>query len=87
MCVLSINVPIRKKSGNLSYAPRIYIYIYTHTHKRILNMYSSTNKNVFFIIKNQNPIGLKGVESKSKFSKCDYILMVIIFKIFFLSSI
>ena len=23
MCVLSINVPIRKKSGNLSYAPRI----------------------------------------------------------------
>ena len=28
MCVLSIKVPIRKKSGNLSYAPRIYIYIY-----------------------------------------------------------
>ena len=25
MCVLSIKVPIRKKSGNLSYAPRIYI--------------------------------------------------------------
>ena len=24
MCVLSIKVPIRKKSGNLSYAPRIY---------------------------------------------------------------
>ena len=23
MCVLSIKVPIRKKSGNLSYAPRI----------------------------------------------------------------
>ena len=23
MCVLLINVPIRKKSGNLSYAPRI----------------------------------------------------------------
>ena len=28
MCVLSIKLPIRKKSGNLSYAPRIYIYIY-----------------------------------------------------------
>ena len=28
MCVLSIKVPIQKKSGNLSYAPRIYIYIY-----------------------------------------------------------
>ena len=28
MCVLSIKVPIRKKSGNLSYSPRIYIYIY-----------------------------------------------------------
>ena len=24
MCVLSIKVPIRKKSGNFSYAPRIY---------------------------------------------------------------
>ena len=28
MCVLSIKVSIRKKSGNLSYAPHIYIYIY-----------------------------------------------------------
>ena len=28
MCVLSIKVPIRKKSGNLSYAPRIYLSIY-----------------------------------------------------------
>ena len=26
MCVLSIKVPIRKKSGKLPYAPRIYIY-------------------------------------------------------------
>ena len=26
MCVLSINVPIRKTSGNLSYAPRIFKY-------------------------------------------------------------
>ena len=25
MCVLSMKVPIRKKSGNLSYAPRIYM--------------------------------------------------------------
>ena len=30
MCVLSIKVPIRKKSGNLSYALRIYIYIYIY---------------------------------------------------------
>ena len=30
MCVLSIKVPLRKKSGNLSYAPRIYIYIYIY---------------------------------------------------------
>ena len=28
MCVLSIKVPIRKTSGNLSYAPRIYICMY-----------------------------------------------------------
>ena len=27
MSVLSIKVLIRKKSGNLSYAPRIYVYI------------------------------------------------------------
>ena len=27
MCVLSIKVPIRKKSGNLLYAPRIYLSI------------------------------------------------------------
>ena len=30
MCVLSIKVPIRKKSGNLSYNPGIYIYIYIY---------------------------------------------------------
>ena len=29
-CVLSIKAPIRKKTGNLSYAPRIYIYIYIY---------------------------------------------------------
>ena len=28
MCVLSIKVPTRKKSGNLFNDPRIYIYIY-----------------------------------------------------------
>ena len=28
MCVLSIKVPLRKKSGNLFNDPRIYIYIY-----------------------------------------------------------
>ena len=30
MCVLSIKVPIRKKSGNLFTDPRIYIYIYIY---------------------------------------------------------
>ena len=30
MCVLSIKVLIRKKSGNLLYAPHIYIYIYIY---------------------------------------------------------
>ena len=30
MCVLSIKVPIRKKSGNLINDPRIYIYIYIY---------------------------------------------------------
>ena len=28
MCVLSIKVSIRKKSGNLSYAPRMFAYIF-----------------------------------------------------------
>ena len=32
MCVLSIKVPIRKKSGNLFNDPRIYIYIIHHHH-------------------------------------------------------
>ena len=30
ICVLSIKVPIRKKSGNLFNDPRIYIYIYIY---------------------------------------------------------
>ena len=30
MCVLSIKVPIRKKSGNVFNDPRIYIYIYIY---------------------------------------------------------
>ena len=28
MCVLSMKVAIRKNSGNISYAPRIYIYMF-----------------------------------------------------------
>ena len=28
MCVLSIKVAIRKKSGNLSYAPRIFLSVF-----------------------------------------------------------
>ena len=30
MCVVSIKVPIRKKSGNLFNEPYIYIYIYIY---------------------------------------------------------
>ena len=30
MCVLSIKMPIQKKSGNLFNDPRIYIYIYIY---------------------------------------------------------
>ena len=30
MCVLSIKVPIRKKSGNVFNDPRVYIYIYIY---------------------------------------------------------
>ena len=37
MSVLSIKVPIRKKSGNLSFAPRIYIYLF----KKIFQIISS----------------------------------------------
>ena len=33
LCVLSIKVPIRKKSGNLFNDPRIYIYIYIYIYK------------------------------------------------------
>ena len=32
MCVLSIKVPIRKKSGNLFNDPRVYIYIYIYVY-------------------------------------------------------
>ena len=32
MCVLSIKVPLQKKSGNLFNDIRIYIYIYIKTH-------------------------------------------------------
>ena len=35
MRVLLIKVPVRKKSGNLSYAPRIYIYIYIYIYIHI----------------------------------------------------
>ena len=40
MCVLSIKVPIRKKSGNLSYTPRIYIYIYIYIYIKRLSTLS-----------------------------------------------
>ena len=30
MCILSIKVPLRKKSGNLFNDPHIYIYIYIY---------------------------------------------------------
>ena len=37
MCVLSIKVPIRKKSGNLFNDPRIYIYIYMYVPDSLKN--------------------------------------------------
>ena len=43
MCVLSIKVALRKKSGNLSYALRIYIYIYIY-------ILTSDNMNLFFFL-------------------------------------
>ena len=36
MCVLSIKVHIRKKSGNLSYAPRMYVCMYVCMYKQDL---------------------------------------------------
>ena len=38
MCVLSIKVPIRKKSGNLSYAPRIATFLqwYQNYHRNLI---------------------------------------------------
>ena len=44
MYVLSIKVPIRKKSGDLSNAPRIYIYIYMH-------IYVTTVKVLIYLIR------------------------------------
>ena len=35
MCVLSIKVPMRKKSGNLFNDPRIYIYIYIYIYMKM----------------------------------------------------
>ena len=35
-CVLSIKVPIRKKSENLSNVPRIYIYLYIYVYQLVL---------------------------------------------------
>ena len=38
MCVLSIKVPKRKKSGNLFNDPRVYIYIYISLKSYSLDM-------------------------------------------------
>ena len=38
MCVLSIKVPIRKKSGNLFNDPPLYIYIYIYDLVRVVFM-------------------------------------------------
>ena len=50
MCVLSIKVPIRKKSGNLFNNPRIYIYIYIYiyTHTIICPLYIMIISGWFF---------------------------------------
>ena len=38
MCVLSIKVPIRRKSGKLSYTPRMYTFMKTS----FVNVYDMT---------------------------------------------
>ena len=43
MRVLSIKVPIRKKSGNLFNDPRIYIYIYIYN-KELLHIHILATK-------------------------------------------
>ena len=55
MCVLSIKMPIRKKSGNLFNDPRIYIYIYIHVYtlsdksiQPLLVIFDSHPKSVIF---------------------------------------
>ena len=49
MCVLSMKVPIQKKSGNLSYAPRIYIYIYIYIYTSVC-VYVCVYKKIIFSI-------------------------------------
>ena len=44
LCVLSIKVPIRKKSGNLFNDPHIYIYIYIYSINRISFCYVYCDK-------------------------------------------
>ena len=48
MCVLSIKVPIRKKSGNLFNDPRIYIYIYIYIY--ILNISEFFNELILSLL-------------------------------------
>ena len=47
MCVLSIKVPIRKKSGNLFNDPRVYIYIYIYIPNKRKTFKNYSN---FFVI-------------------------------------
>ena len=46
MCIISIKVPIRKKSGNLFNDPRIYIYIYIYKRDapKLKHGYENQNK-------------------------------------------
>ena len=52
MCVLSIKMPIRKKSGNLFKDPCIYIYIYIYIYKQDLAL---NNLKGWYAIKQQPP--------------------------------
>ena len=46
MCVLSMKVPIRKKSGNLSNNPCIYIYIYIYIRRNRKKIYFNYPKTI-----------------------------------------
>ena len=78
-CVLSIKVPIRKKSGNLSYAPRIYTYTYiSHHHHHVaqlawISLTLSRHFSLSFIASGRS----SGLHPVSSISCCMYVRMYV----------